>query len=166
MNTVHFGGYIASDIKVFETKKTLPDGTPVIIAQFLLGVQCQRKTRPSFATIKIFGKRAEVAKNFFHKGMQLFIKAEYRVDYYVSKTGEKRTSHYFVLEDFDFGRSGKKYEKTATQVAEEMKRNPKTSSDEIQGINFPVVEEKDDTKQKMESVNYSELPKTKEFEFE
>lgn len=50
----------------------------------------------------VFGKRAKIIHKYFHKGKEILIQGEGRINSYTDKDGVKRKSYTIVVGDFDF----------------------------------------------------------------
>jgi single-strand DNA-binding protein len=54
-----------------------------------------------FIGVKVFGKRAETIRKFFHKGDNILVEGHLRQESW-EKDGEKRSKHVIMLDNFSF----------------------------------------------------------------
>ena len=103
-NRVILIGHLTRDVEL----KYTPNGTA--IGQF--GIATNRnykdtstgenKQEVMFIDIKVFGKSAEIANQYLHKGSKALIEGRLAFDQWVSQSGQKMSKHSVIAEKIQF----------------------------------------------------------------
>ena len=103
-NKVILVGNLSRDVEL----KYLPSGTAV--AQFGLATNRtykdtntgENKQEVMFIDVKVFGRSAEVANQYLHKGSKALIEGRLVLEQWVDKNGYKRSKHTIIAEKVQF----------------------------------------------------------------
>lgn len=71
-------------------------------AKFTVAVDRSFGDETDFIDCIVFGKRAKVVDKFYHKGKEILVQGEGRINSYTDKDGVKRKSYTIVVGQFDF----------------------------------------------------------------
>lgn len=82
-------------------------------AKFTVAVNRSYGDEAVFIDCIVFGKRAAVVDKYYHKGKEILLEGEGRIDSYTGKDGVKRKSYTIVVGQFDFCGSAKESDKSA-----------------------------------------------------
>ena len=103
-NRVILIGHLTRDVEL----KYTPNGTA--IGQF--GIATNRnykdtstgenKQEVMFIDIKVFGRSAEIANQYLHKGSKALIEGRLALEQWVSKSGQKMSKHIVIAEKIQF----------------------------------------------------------------
>ena len=69
-----------------------------------------------FIPVKVFGKKANVINEYFHKGSQILVEGHLRQETWETKEGDKRSRHVIMLDNFSFVDAPKKVPEGAETV--------------------------------------------------
>ena len=95
LNKVILGGRVTKDIELKTAGSTQ-------IADFSLAItRRMKKDETDFVNCTAFGKNAEMASKYFHKGSNMCVVGSIRVDAY-EKDGQKRTSTKITVDEIHF----------------------------------------------------------------
>ncbi len=103
-NRVILVGHLTRDVEL----KYTPNGTA--IGQF--GIATNRnykdtntgenKQEVMFIDVKVFGKSAEIANQYLHKGSKALVEGRLALEQWVSKSGQKMSKHIVIAEKIQF----------------------------------------------------------------
>ena len=103
-NRVILVGHLTRDVEL----KYTPNGTA--IGQF--GIATNRnykdtntgenKQEVMFIDVKVFGKSAETANQYLHKGSKALVEGRLSLEQWVSKSGQKMSKHIVIAEKIQF----------------------------------------------------------------
>ena len=103
-NRVILVGHLTRDVEL----KYTPNGTA--IGQF--GIATNRnykdtntgenKQEVMFIDVKVFGKSAEIANQYLHKGSKALVEGRLALEQWVSKSGQKMSKHTVIAEKIQF----------------------------------------------------------------
>ena len=103
-NRVILVGHLTRDVEL----KYTPNGTA--IGQF--GIATNRnykdtstgenKQEVMFIDVKVFGKSAEIANQYLHKGSKTLVEGRLAFDQWVSQSGQKMSKHTVIAEKIQF----------------------------------------------------------------
>ena len=114
INKVILGGRITKDIELKQAGETN-------VANFSLAINRRKQGETDFVNCTAFGKLADMAAQYFHKGSCMCVVGHIAVDAY-EKDGEKRTSTKVIADEIHFVDS--KAEAPASDVAPKQKEAP------------------------------------------
>jgi single-strand DNA-binding protein len=102
-NKVILVGNLTRDVEL----KYLPSGTAV--ANFGIAtnrtykdVSGQQEQEVMFIDVKVFGRSAEIANQFLHKGKRILVEGRLAFEQWVGNDGQKRSKHVVVAEKVQF----------------------------------------------------------------
>lgn len=82
------------------SENTMPSGTPVTEWTIAVNRKYDGKEEVAFVDCKCFGKAAENAARFVHKGGRLIVSGRLHQERWESKDGQKRTKIALIVNDF------------------------------------------------------------------
>jgi single-strand DNA-binding protein len=62
----------------------------------------ENKQETMFIDVKVFGRQAETANQYLHKGKRVLVEGRLALEQWVDKTGQKRSKHVVVAEKVQF----------------------------------------------------------------
>lgn len=110
MNSVVLMGRLTKDPEI--------RGTETKVARYALAVDRRRKDETDFINIVAFGKAAEFAENYLHKGSKVCIAGRIQTGFYTDKDGKRVNTFDVVAESQEFADS-KKQDSGFTPVPEQ-----------------------------------------------
>ena len=86
---------------------------------------------PSFFSVRVFGRHAEVCAQYLKKGSQVFVKGEFLPVTYTTKEGEERTLYTIARADVEFLGSSANASNHGAQPTQNYKPGKKQDSDYV-----------------------------------
>ena len=104
----------------------------------------ERFKRPSedsaqadFINIRTFGKSAEFAQNWFHKGLKVIVRGRIETDSYTNKDGVKVNTFNVIAEDQGFAESKAAAEQSAVQTGKKPEQTEMFIPDNLEDEGLP-----------------------------
>ena len=136
MNKVILMGRLTRDAEI----RSSQGGTPTTIARYTLAVDRRFKRdgdqTADFINCIAFGKSAEFAEKYFHKGTKVVVTGRIQTGSYTNKDGQKVYTTDVVVEDQEFAES-----KATSQQNQQNNSTPATDSDGFMNIPDGIDEE-------------------------
>ena len=100
MNLVIMSGNLCKEVEV----KTSSSGTAYLTNSIAVKREFHKDGEPEsdFFSISIFGKSAEAAGKYLHKGSRIIVTGRIQNDSYTTKEGEKKTTTKVLVEKWEF----------------------------------------------------------------
>ena len=98
MNSVIVSGHMGGDPEIFYSS----EGTPV--ASFSIAFRSGR-SKTNWVRLVCFGKQAEIAEKFLHKGAKILVSSELEQQKWTTENGEQRNTFQLVVNKIDFLRT-------------------------------------------------------------
>ena len=115
------------ELKTFER-----DGEPSYVASISIAVnrpkRANQEQEADFFYLTAFGKNAKNIAEYFSKGDRIGVSGRIQLDKYTDKDGVNRSTHRFVVDDFEFIETKKERERRAqSEYAEQAVVQPQAS---------------------------------------
>lgn len=107
MNKVFLTGRLIADVNVNYTKDNK------VVATYALAVEDVKTETTDFINCVAFGKSAEFAEKYFHKGKRVFVEGKLKVSVYTDRYSNQKTSSinvWVVNQEFADGKTQAKKE--------------------------------------------------------
>lgn len=129
INVIVASGNIGKDAD----QRWTPNGK--CIASFSLPVKqgYGEHEKTSWVQCRLFGAKAEKLPQYLIKGLKITVTGEFVLDEWTDQQGNKRTMPVIIVNDIDFGSSGKKQEPRSDNFQQNQpvnRNNPAASSNE------------------------------------
>jgi len=103
MNKVILLGNLTRDIELKHSQTGLAIGKTAIATNRRTKTQSgEQKNESMFIDLTIFGRTAEVVKQYFRKGSKILIEGRLSFDQWTDQNGMKRSKHSVIVENIEF----------------------------------------------------------------
>lgn len=150
MNKINILGTLTKDAEL----RYIPNGEAVATITIANNKTCKDKGGNlqdivTYVECVCFGRRAEVANQYFKKGSRILIDGELRLNSWQDKEGKTRQKHYIAINDFFFVDRKKDTQNTSTdantkQEAKKAKKQEPKIIYENQEEDLPAIDVDDD----------------------
>ena len=142
-NKVILAGNLTRDIEVKFTSSGLTiANTAIATSRKFKAQDGQQKEEVMFMDITFFGRTAEVAQQFLHKGSKVLVEGRLKFDQWVDQNGGKRSKHSVTVEsmqmlDTKSSNSGNNISSTSTHAVVVPKDVPQPGPIDIEDEEIP-----------------------------
>lgn len=95
-------GLIEGNLTSDPALSLLPSGTPVVEFSVAVNSKSGQRQETSFFDVKMFGKVAEIVKQYFTKGKPIFVSGDLKEETWQARDGTRRSKIRLYATDFSF----------------------------------------------------------------